>query len=262
MNRYLKNHLCKCLRNDGIGRKFLLKEILKLGGRFKREAVYLKELEEQGIEVVACDEEIYPKYLKEIPDFPVLLFLKGKKELLNEKLVTIVGTRSMSKYGEKVVKRTICSNKGLCFVSGLARGVDGEVHRNCLENNIPTIAITAGGMNQGFPKSNTKLFERISKQGLVVSEFPPGRKIVKGMFPMRNRILAGISKASVIVESGIKGGSMITANLALEYGREVIAVPGNIFSTSSEGCNSLISQGANIAINIEQFKSLLNDCIH
>jgi DNA processing protein len=262
MKGYLKNSLAKFLLEEKVGRKKLYQEIGSFQFEEERGIEYLKELEDDGISVIAFDEKAYPEYLKQLNDFPILLFVKGKKELLSKDLFTIVGTREMTQYGSDVVEEFLDKQKDICFVSGLARGIDSKVHSTCLEGKIPTIAIVAGGIYEGFPRSNIKLFEQICREGLVISEFPPGRSIIKGMFPMRNRILAGISMGTLVVESGIKGGSRITARLALEYGRDVFSVPGNIFSESSKGCNLLISQGANSVSSREEFDLLLEDCIH
>jgi len=262
MKKYLKNKLAKLLLENKVGRKKLLLEIDCFWCKNERGTEYIKELEEDGISVIAFDEKEYPEYLKQLYDFPILLFVKGKQSLLKKDLFTIVGTREMTQYGSDVVEEFLEEKKDICFVSGLARGVDSKVHSTCLKRGIPTIAIVAGGIYEGFPRSNIELFERICKEGLVISEFPPGREIIKGMFPMRNRILAGISMGTLVVESGIKGGSRITASLALEYGRDVFSVPGNIFLESSGGCNLLISQGANLVSSKEEFNTLLEDCIH
>lgn len=262
MDRSVKNFLSILLLEDGIGRKYLLNVLNAKYKYFSGSSEYLDDLEDMGITVLAYDEPEYPSSLRKIPDFPVLLFVKGDLSLLKMNMVTIVGTRRMTGYGKKVTEDIVTSLKNVCFVSGLARGIDGEVHKNCLKNNIATIAVTAGGFGDGFPVANGKLFEKICEEGLVISEFPPGRQIVKGMFPMRNRILAGLSTSTIVVESGMNGGSMITAHLAMEYGREVFSVPGDIFSTSSQGCNFLIDEGANIAFNMGSLEIVLNDCVH
>lgn len=258
----MKNHLSELSGCDRVGRKRLLSELRerKLYG-IKGNCKFLEKLAEDGISVIAFDEEEYPDLLKQTPDFPVLLFVKGKKDLLKMKTFTAVGTRHMTQYGKMVCEEFFCGLENICIVSGLALGIDSQVHINCLKNNVPTIAVTAGGLRGGFPRCNQFLFDEISCSGLVVSEFPPGRNIVKGMFPMRNRILAGLSGGVLVIESDEKGGSMITAGLALDYGREILSVPGNIFSGSSNGCNLLIGEGASIVRNREHFLTLLNDCV-
>jgi DNA processing protein len=237
------------LQNEGIGRKKILQKLYNERAFTSREDVvrYEKKLKKLNIEIVASNESEYPKSLKEISDYPLVLFTKGNKDLLSKKMITVVGTREMSSYGKWVVRyilKPLKEVENIAIVSGLARGIDGEVHKACLDFNIPTVAVVAGGIDKGYPKSNQEIYDEIVKSGLVISEFPPGRKIVKGMFPMRNRILAGMSSATVIVESDIEGGSLITMNLALEYGREIFAVPNSIEKESLQGCNVCILQGA------------------
>lgn len=262
MDIFLKNHLAELLCNKNVGRKYLLERMKDKNIRFKKDISFIERLKDLGIEVISYDQKEYPPMLRKIHDFPVLLFLKGNKELLKMNMLAVVGTRSMTEYGKRIVNMILDKNRDMCIVSGLARGVDSEVHKVCIKRGIQTIAVTAGGMNYGFPECNRNVFESICKEGLIVSEFPPGREIIKGMFPMRNRILTGMSFAVIIIESGIKGGSMITANLALEQGKEVFAVPGEILSTASQGCNLLISQGSNIVLDKENLYILLNDIVH
>ncbi|MCK9415641.1 MAG: DNA-processing protein DprA [Candidatus Dojkabacteria bacterium] len=236
------------LSQEGVGRKAIIEKILN-GSMFSyndevRE--YSEQLKKESIYILSSNEKEYPASLKEISDYPLLLFCKGKRELLSKKMITVVGTRNMSSYGKWSVKYILKVLKGtdVAVVSGLANGIDCEVHRICLEFGIPTIAVVAGGIDKGYPRSNQYVYDEISKRGLVLSEFPKGRKITKGMFPMRNRILAGISSATVVIESDIRGGSLITADLALEYGREIFCLPCNINKYSSQGCNMYISKGA------------------
>ena len=236
------------LTKEGVGRKQILGEIYNRRFFNNREEIvkYRKFLKKENIEIVSSNEKTYPKYLKYISDYPLVLFLKGDKRLLNKQMITIVGTRKMSKYGKWAVEYILrpLKNQRVVVVSGLANGIDAQVHKTCLKYNIPTIAIVAGGIDKGYPKSNQEIYDEICGRGLVVSEFAPGREITKGMFPMRNRILAGISSATVIVESDIRGGSLITMNLALEYGKDIFAIPCNISKYSLQGCNTCILEGA------------------
>jgi DNA processing protein len=236
------------LSKEGIGRKKILEDIFKRRLFKSQDDIhgFKKNLDKEKIEVIACNQKEYPKYLKEISDYPLVLFVKGDINLLSRPMITMVGTRKMSVYGKRCVRYLLKSLKGLdiVIVSGLANGVDEQVHRSCLEYNISTLAVVAGGIDKGYPKSNQDIYDEICSRGVVLSEFPPGREIVKGMFPMRNRILAGISSATVIIESDIRGGSLITMNLALEYGREIFAVPISIERQSLQGCNMCIAQGA------------------
>jgi DNA processing protein len=172
-------------------------------------------------------------------------------------MITVVGTREMSSYGKWAVGYIlrVFKNEDIVVVSGLANGIDAQVHKVCLDFGIPTLAVVAGGIDMGYPKSNQRIYDEISNKGLIISEFPPGRKIIKGMFPMRNRILAGISSATVVIESDIRGGSLITMQLALEYGRSIFCVPCDIDKYSLQGCNISIGQGA---IPLFDPKQLLN----
>lgn len=236
------------LTQEGVGRKQILEEIFnsRMFDQRWEEEIFKAKLWDSKINIISCNEKIYPKYLKEIYDYPLVLFIKGDKSLLQKRMITVVGTREMSSYGKWAVGYIlrVFKNEDIVVVSGLANGIDAEVHKACLDFNIPTIAIVAGGIDRGYPKSNQKIYEQICKRGLIISEFPPGRKIIKGMFPMRNRILAGISSAVVVIESDIKGGSLITLKLALEYGREIFCVPCDINRYSLQGCNTYIAQGA------------------
>ena len=188
-------------------------------------------------------DEIYPQILKTTKNPPKKLYYVGDLDILkNERIISIVGTRNFTSYGKNCCEKIISylSKYGVTIVSGLALGTDAFVHELALKYNLKTIAVVGNGIDIVYPATNRKLWEEISKKGLILSEFEPGTKPFKVNFPMRNRIIAGISKATVVVESKIKGGSLITANIALEEGREVYAIPGDIFSINSEGCNFLI----------------------
>jgi DNA processing protein len=249
------------LSKEGMGRKKILKKIYnqKIFNNKYELNKFSDLLRRRDTQVVSSNEQLYPKSLKQISDFPLVLFSKGNKTLLGKEMITIVGTRKMSPYGKWAVRYILRALKDLdiVIVSGLANGIDAQVHKTCLEFNIPTLAIVAGGIDRGYPKSNQPVYEEISQKGLIISEFPPGRKIVKGMFPMRNRILAGISLATVIIESDVEGGSLITMELALEYGKDIFAVPCNINRYSLQGCNMCIANGA---IPLYEPKQLVNFC--
>lgn len=249
------------LSQEGVGRKQILEEIFNRRMFNHRDEIekYRKNLKTLGIKIVSSNESIYPQNLKQIYDYPLLLFCKGDISLLQKKKITIVGTRNMTNYGSWSVGYILRALKkeDVVIVSGLANGIDVEVHKTCLKLKIPTISVVAGGIDGGYPKSNQAVYDEICSEGLIISEFPPGRKITKGMFPMRNRILAGISSATVVIESDIRGGSLITMNLALEYGRDIFCVPCNINRYSLQGCNMSIAQGATPIFNPSQ---LVNFC--
>ena len=189
----------------------------------------------------------YPALLAELHDPPSRLFVRGAAlELLSGPAVALVGSRSCSPYGAQVARmlgRDLAS-AGVAVVSGLARGIDGEAHRGALEAGGPTVAVLGCGIDREYPRSHAGLARRIGERGLVVSEYPPGVEPAPWRFPARNRIIAGLSLATVVVEARERSGALITADFALELGRDVFAVPGEITATLSAGTNDLLRQGA------------------
>jgi len=189
-----------------------------------------------------------PELLRHIHDPPRVLFLRGRgsPEVLGQPTVAIVGARACSPYGAQVARmlgRELAA-AGLVVVSGLARGVDGEAHRGALEAGGITVAVLGCGIDRDYPATHAELARRICDQGLVVSEYEPGVEPAPWRFPARNRIIAGLAAATVIVEARERSGALITADFALEDGREVFAVPGEITGTLSAGTNRLLRQGA------------------
>ncbi len=211
-------------------------------------ASYFESLEESGIKVVTFDEKEYPKMLRNIDNPPYLLYAKGEISLLNEDAIAIVGTRLATMYGKKVAFKfgRELADQGIVTVSGMARGVDTEAHKGSLESNGRTIAVLGSGINVIYPRDNTKLYNEICNKGLVISEFAPFTQPNPGNFPMRNRIISGLSYGVIVVEAKLRSGALITADFALEQGRDVFAIPGPITSKNSEGTNNLIKQGAKL----------------
>jgi DNA processing protein len=194
---------------------------------------------------IARREPGYPPLLSELHDPPANLFVRGDGRPLSEPGVAVVGARSCSAYGAQVA-RTLArelASAGLVVVSGLARGVDGEAHRGALEGGR-TVAVLGCGIDRDYPRSHAELARRIVASGAVVSEYPPGVEPAPWRFPARNRIIAALSLATVVVEARERSGALITADFALELGREVFAVPGEITSGLSAGTNDLLRQGA------------------
>lgn len=191
-----------------------------------------------------------PKLLSEIPDTPTYLYIRGTlPELKNTIVVTIVGSRKYSKYGKHVCQQLIAGLQGYPFVivSGLAIGIDTIAHQTALEVGLPCIAIPGSGLHDDvlYPRRNKLLAQRIIKNGgCLLSEYQPDFKATRWSFPKRNRMMAGISHAVLVIEAQKKSGTLITANLALEYGREVLVVPGAISDHRFDGGNNLIQQGA------------------
>ncbi len=208
--------------------------------------VTLNEYKKRQIKWVSILDQSYPEYLKHIYNPPALLFYQGDFTLLNQKLLAIVGSRLTSSYGEKALALLLPEliSNGITTVSGLAKGIDQKVHRRTIELGGRTIAIIGTGLDEFYPFENEKLQKEIAKNHLLISEYPLGTKPLKQHFPMRNRIIAGLSLGTLVIEAKYRSGSLITANIALQEGREVFAVPGNITNPYSEGTNDLILHGA------------------
>ncbi|MGN1259386.1 MAG: DNA-processing protein DprA [Christensenellales bacterium] len=205
-----------------------------------------KELDRKGIIAIPYNSEMYPDRLKNIDDAPLILYAKGNTALLKEELlIGVVGTRRPSRYGRETAESfvySLCEN-GLITVSGLAYGIDSVVATTSLKVNGKTIAVLGGGLDEIYPASNTNLAEEILKNdGLLLSEYQPSERPTQYTFPERNRIISGISKGVLIVEAGEKSGSLITANFAIEQGKDIFIVPANVNSIQSVGSNSLLYQ--------------------
>ncbi|UNC91817.1 DNA-processing protein DprA [Candidatus Contubernalis alkaliaceticus] len=205
-----------------------------------------QEIKAKGIQVITYEDEDYPESLKHIHAPPALLYVKGAALFEKHPRIAVVGTRKCTPYGKKIaveVSQTL-AEQGFTVVSGMARGIDTLAHLSCLKAGGRTIAVLGSGLDVIYPRENESLSKKIVENGALVSEFPLGTKPLPRNFPMRNRIISGLSLGVVVVESAHKSGALITADCALEQGREVFAVPGNIDSPYSRGCNRLIKQGA------------------
>ncbi len=199
------------------------------------------------IKELNINDEEYPQKLKQIYDPPAKLYYVGDLKLLNNKSIAIIGCRKASKYGLKISKifSEGLSKEKVTIISGFARGIDTEAHKGAINNEGKTVAILGNGIDIIYPSENKELFvDIISKGGLIISEFENGIKPLKENFPRRNRIISALSDGVVVVEAKRKSGTMITVDYALEQGKEVYVVPGNIDSLNSEGTNELIKQGA------------------
>ena len=210
----------------------------------------LAKVKESGGDVLILDDGSYPFLLREIDDPPITLYVKGNwQACFDAPCIAVVGSRRCSTYGEnasEMISRDLAAN-GVCIVSGLARGIDSAAHRGAIKANGKTIAVLGTGINQIYPKENARLVEEIlASGGAVVSQFPLETPPLKENFPYRNRIISGLSLGVLIVEASERSGSLITARLAMEQNREVLAVPGNITSKNSFGTNYLIKSGAKL----------------
>ena len=223
--------------------------------------IRLKRYQEIGIHCVTFYNKNYPYLLKEISSPPFCLYCKGNLQLLDTLCVGIVGSRKPSEYGIVVTKQYAkeLALEGVTIVSGMATGVDGIAHNQALENNGQTIAVLAGGFDHIYPVTNIKLFNELVKNNLVISEYRPDVKPEVYYFPVRNRIIAGLSKAVIVTEAGEKSGSLHTVNYAIEFNREIFAVPGRINSPMSKGTNNLIQQYQGcITLSPEDILTFLN----
>lgn len=215
---------------------------------------YLQEILGSGVMVLTWLDSDYPPLLKEIYDPPLIIYYKGEVSLFKLPAMAVVGTRQITSYGKLVTERIVKSlvQAGLVVVSGLARGVDTTAHQAALLSQGKTIAVLGAGLNNIYPAENRQLSEKIiASGGLVICEHPPSYAVTPGVFPARNRIISGLSLGVVITEAAIDSGSLITARAALDQGREVFAVPGQITSSLAEGPLSLIKQGAKLVTSGE-----------
>ena len=206
----------------------------------------IEKAQKLGVNLVPYGDEMYPKALLEIHDPPKILYVTGKRtDMLNNFCIAIVGSRKATPYGKMAASRisTDLARSGIVVVSGLAYGIDSAAHAAAVKEG-ETIAVLGNGIDVTYPRANARLFEEVKEHGCLISELPFGTQPQKWTFPKRNRIIVGLSMGVVVVEAAHRSGSLITARLALEEGREVFAVPGEIFSKTSEGTNNLIKQGA------------------
>ena len=221
----------------------------------------VNHLHRNQIHPLFYDDPNYPRRLKNCIDAPLLLYQKGPVSLNPPKIVAIVGTRAATAYGKQICENLIPSFSGsdITVVSGLAMGIDAHAHKLCLEHNIPTIGVLGHGLDRIYPAQNRSLANKMLNGGGLITEFIPGTDPDRENFPKRNRIVAGISDATIVIESKTKGGSLITAHLANDYNRDVFAFPGNVNTESSQGCNRLISnQKAHLVQNPQDFLTLMN----
>ncbi|MCL2224587.1 MAG: DNA-processing protein DprA [Defluviitaleaceae bacterium] len=208
----------------------------------------LEKMKNGGVAYFSRENERFPSLLKEIPDPPVGIFCIGTLPSDNTHKVAIIGSRKCSQYGLMAARSLAkpLAKTGIVIVSGMARGIDSMAHRGALEDGGETIAVLGCGVDICYPSENKNLREEIINSGCVISEYPPGTRPAPAFFPARNRIISGLSRGVVVTEAGDKSGTLITVNQAIDQGREVFAVPGNIFSRFSKGTNRLISEGATL----------------
>jgi DNA processing protein len=217
----------------------------------------LKRIAEFGCHVLISSDENYPALLREIYDPPIVLYVKGELTAKDKNAVALVGSRQTTHYGLEVARKLAyqLAYVGVTVVSGGARGIDTAAHQGALSAKGRTIAVLGTGINLVFPPENAELYERIAESGAVITQFPFNRPADKQSFPIRNRIVAGMTLGTVVVEANATSGALITANMAVEAGRQVFAVPGRIDSPRSKGCHELIKKGAKLCEGAEDILS-------
>ncbi len=235
-------------------------QIIKSSKYLKESELIIDQCTKKGIDIHHFTDSSYPTKLKQAVDAPNIIYSKGK---INEwqRVLAIVGTRNSTEYGEAVASKIVedCKSLDVVIVSGLAYGIDITSHRAALRNNIPTIGVLAGGLDKIYPSIHRKQAEEMIESGGLISENPPGTKPEAHYFPARNRIIAGMSDAVIVVEAAKKGGALITANIADSYNKLVFAIPGDLSNKYSEGCNYLIrNQKALLYTGVNDLKYHLN----
>lgn len=226
---------------------------LKNFSQQKRVEKELEEVRTGGINILTILDKEYPKNLLHIYNPPPLLYLKGYADILHYTAFSIVGSRNASRYGLEIAENFSrdLARRGFVIVSGMARGIDSAAHRGALAGGGKTIAVFGSGLDQVYPWENRPLAMDITKKGALVTEYAMGTPPLGKNFPPRNRIISGLSVGTIIVEAGPNSGSLITANFALEQGREIFAVPGEVTSIRAKGTNDLIQQGAKLVGNVD-----------
>lgn len=205
-------------------------------------------LEDNNNHIVTLADSDYPQALLNIPDPPLLLYVKGRLDLLNRSALAVVGSRSATPQGMNnagAFAKSL-SDAGLCIISGMAHGIDSAAHRGALRGQGGSIAVVGTGLDKVYPAANRDLAHALAQQGALVSEFPLGTPPLAANFPRRNRLISGMSLGCLVVEASLQSGSLITARLALEQGRDVFAIPGSIHAPQSKGCHALLKQGAKL----------------
>lgn len=217
---------------------------------------------DENVKIITIEDEKYPPLLKEIPDFPISLYYKGNLDDIDfDCNLAVVGSRNASMDAKLALNNLISSfsNTNINIVSGLAYGIDAQAHKSAIENNLKTIAVIGSGLDITYPIQNKSLYEKIENgSGVIFSEYPLKTRPISANFPQRNRIVVGMSKGTLVAEAQMKSGAMISANLTLDYNRELMCLPGNIMNPNTEGIYHLIKNGAAIVINSQDILNQLN----
>jgi DNA processing protein len=246
------------LRQAGLDRRSL-ENLLKARNEMDLDAE-VERLEQAKVHILTWDDPHYPPNLRQAYNAPPVLYVRGHIEKRDEWAVALVGTRRASVYGKEATRMiaTGLTQAGVTVVSGMARGIDTVAHRACLDAGGRTVAVLGCGVDVIYPRENARLAAEIAERGALVSEYALGTRPEASNFPPRNRIISGLTLGTVVVEAGLGSGALITAGFAAEQGREVFAVPGNVFARGSRGANQLIQQGAKLVCNVTDVLEELN----
>jgi DNA processing protein len=219
-----------------------------------------QNVEDEGAHVLTWESPDYPELLRQIPDPPPVLFVKGELTPADEWAVAMVGTRKATAYGKEVARQLsgALARNHVTVVSGMARGIDGTAHRAALEAGGRTVAVLGCGVDRVYPPEHRQLARDIAENGALISDYPLGTRPEGKNFPPRNRIISGLSRGVIVVEAGLRSGALITADFAADQGRDVFAVPGNIYSPGSKGCNRLLRDGASIVTEVRDVLEMLH----
>ena len=258
LDDFFKTKKKDLLHISGLSQKHI--KLLNLDLALKEAEPYANYLSQSGFSSHFYSDLTFPKKLNECVDAPLLLFSQGIMDLNVSKTVAIVGTRNCTNYGKQICEELIQSfaGKNILVVSGLAYGIDIHVHQLCLKHKIQTVGVLGHGLDRLYPALHRKTAREMLENGGLLTEFLPGTNPDRENFPMRNRIVAGMCDATIVVESGIKGGSLITAELANDYNRDVFAFPGDIYREYSKGCNKLIQENkAHLITSAKEFMKLM-----
>ena len=242
----------------GIGKQRIESIIASKGAALKRAEDEILFIQKNAIKPIFFTDKNYPKRLLQQPDSPSLIYYKGNADLNSSKIISIVGTRRITDYGKSQCEKLVesLSQYSPVIVSGLAYGVDVTAHKAAIKNNIPTVAVVANGFDKMYPADHTKYLKNMVANGGIISEYGSGQVADKQNFPQRNRIVAGICDALIVIETAAKGGAMITASLANSYNKDVFALPGKTTDEYSAGCNYLIK--TNQAMLFENVEDIVN----
>jgi DNA processing protein len=259
-----KSSLSELRKVTGIGDMISLRLYNSFSSAIQKAEEELLYIYSNEIDFVTYTDQDYPVRLKECDDAPMVFYYKGKADFNSKKIISIVGTRNATKYGtdfcSKLIESLSSKYPETIIVSGLAYGIDIAAHKEALKNNLKTWAVMGHSLETVYPAKHKRIAQKIiDTDGAIISDFPHGSKTENSNFVKRNRIVAGLCDALIIVESGIKGGSMITANIANHYNKDVFALPGSINSIYSEGCNRLIKTNrANLVESLEDIEYIMN----